>query len=81
MVLLKEDGTLDVEKINQLPYEEFMDAMGNLTRKQVEEYLAKTPLNESYEPIQIIEVDYHMEEDGVDADELIIELRNSEKRE
>ena len=81
MALLKEDGSLDVERINQLPYEEFMDAMGDLTREQVQEYLEKTPLYESNEPIQIIEVDYHMEEDGVNFEELIKELRNREKRE
>lgn len=28
MALLKEDGRLDIERINQLPYEEYMNVMG-----------------------------------------------------
>ena len=63
MALLKEDGSLDVERMNSLPLEEWMDEMGNLTQEQVEEYLSKLPINESNEPVRAIEVDYILEEE------------------
>ena len=63
MALLKEDGSLNVEWINKLPYEEYMKTMGNLTQEQVEEYLSKSPINESHEPIKVRMVDYTLEED------------------
>ncbi len=44
MALLKEDGRLDIERINQLPYEEHMNVMRDLTQEQIEEYLSKMPL-------------------------------------
>jgi len=71
MAFLKEDGSLDIERINSLPYEEYMDAMGDLTQEQVQEYLSKLPINESNEPVRAVLVDYPM---GVDADELINNL-------
>ncbi len=74
MAFLKEDGSLDIERINSLPYEEYMDAMGDLTQERVQEYLSKLPIDESDEPMRAIVVDYPMEEDGVDADELINNL-------
>jgi len=74
MAYLKEDGSLDIERINSLPYEEYMDAMGDLTQERVQEYLSKLPIDESDEPMRAIVVDYPMEEDGVDADELINNL-------
>ena len=63
MTLLKEDGSLNVEWINKLPYEEYMNTMGNLTQEQVEEYLSNSPINESHEPIKVRMVDYTLEED------------------
>ena len=63
MALLKEDGSLNIEWINKLPYEEYMNAMGNLTQEQVEEYLSKSPINESQEPVKVTIVDYTLEED------------------
>ena len=76
MALLKEDGNLDVDRINKLPLEEYMNAMGDLTQEQVKEYISKLPINESNEPMRAVVVDYPMEEDGVDAEELINNLRN-----
>lgn len=80
MAFLKEDGSLDIERINNLPFEEYMDEMGTLTQEQVQEYVSKLPLNESNEPYQGVWVDYSMEEDiakgAVDADELLNNLRN-----
>ena len=43
MAILKEGGSLDVERMNSLPLEEWMDEMGDLTQEQVEEYLSKLP--------------------------------------
>ena len=69
MALLKEDGSLDVERINQLPLDEWMDEIAGLTREQYEEYDSKTPLNESENPVRSVMVDYPMEDkrNGVDA--------------
>lgn len=84
MALLKEDGSLDVERINKLPLEEYMKEMGTLTQEQVKEYLSKLPINESNEPYQGVRVDYTIEEDiargAVDADELLNNLRNELRR-
>ena len=63
MALLKEDGSLDIERINQLPIEEYMEEIGNLTEEQYEEYLSKLPLCESQNCKRDIVVDYALEED------------------
>lgn len=63
MALLKEDSSLDIERINHLPYEEYLNVMGDLTQEQFEEYLSKMPLNESEEPVKATMVDYTLEED------------------
>ena len=52
MALLKEDGSLDIERINALPLEEYMQEMGTLTQEQVGEYLSKLPINETKEPVR-----------------------------
>lgn len=63
MVLLKEDGGLDIERINQLPFEEYMKEMGSLTESQVNEYLSVLPINESNEPVQAVEVEYTLRDE------------------
>lgn len=68
MALLKEDGSLDVEHINKLPLEEYMNAIGDLSEEQYKEYLSKLPINESNEPIRVIKVDRPM---GVNAEDVI----------
>ena len=68
MKYLKEDGSLDIKHINQLPIDEYMDVVGDLTEEQYEEYLSKLPINESNEPIRVIKVDRPM---GVNADDVI----------
>jgi hypothetical protein len=80
MALLKEDGSLDIEWINKLPLEEWMDVIGDMSKEQFDEYNSKTPLNESNEPIRPIIVDYTMEEDGVDAEELLNNLKKRLER-
>ena len=63
MALLKEDGGLDIERINQLPFEEYMKEMGSLTEAQVNEYLSVLPINESNEPLQAVEVEYTLRDE------------------
>lgn len=71
MALLKEDGSLDIERINKLPLREYMEVMGTLTQEQVKEYVSKLPVNESKEPMQAIRVDFPIEEEWVDAEDVI----------
>ena len=82
MVFLKEDGSLNIERINKLPLEEYMDMMGDLTQEQVREYVTKLPINESKEPMKAVIVDYTLEEEiergGVIAEDLINNLRKNE---
>lgn len=75
MTLLKEDGKLNVEQINQLPLREYMEVIGGLTDEQFNEYLSKSPVNESNEPVRAINIDFPIEEIGVDAELVINNLR------
>ena len=79
MVFLKEDGSLDVDRINKLPLEEYMDMMGDLTQEQVKEYLTKLPINESKELMKAVIVDYTLEEElergSVIAEDFINKMR------
>ena len=56
MTLLKEDGSLDIERINKLPIIEWMNLMGELTDEQYEEY-TKSPLYESRDHLNYVEED------------------------
>lgn len=81
MALLKEDGSLDIERINKLPFEKYIIEMGTLTQKQYKEYVSKLPINESHEPTKAIDVDCTMEEDVkrnglVDAEEFLNNMLN-----
>ena len=84
MVFLKEDGSLDVDRINKLPLEDYMDMMGDLTQEQVKEYLTKLPINESKELMKAVIVDYTLEEElergGVIAEDLVNNLRKKRMR-
>ena len=61
MEYIKEDGGLDVERINSLPLDERLKEMGKFSREQMEEYFSKVGIsfNESTKPIK---VDYKIEE-------------------
>ena len=77
---LKEDGSLDVERINKLPIDEYTDVMGDLTQEQYKYYLSKTPINESQEPVRAVVVDYTLEEEiergtGVDIEDFLNKMR------
>lgn len=47
MALLKEDGSLDIERINKLPLEERMKEIGSFTREHFKEYISTIPIDES----------------------------------
>ena len=80
MVFLMEDGSLDMDRINALPLEEYMDMMGDLTDEQIDEYNSKLPLEESNEPYMGVWVGHTLEEEiqrgsGVLAEDLLNNLR------
>ena len=60
---LKEDGSLDVERIRKLPIEEKDREIGKFTREQMKEYISKLPINETMQnTIKVVKVDYTMED-------------------
>ena len=72
MVFLKEDGSLDIDRINKLPIKEHMKAIGSLTKEQFEQYISTIPINDGkYYPRAII-VD---SVDGVEAEEFMNKMR------
>ena len=76
---LKEDGSLDVERINKLPIEEYIKVVGAFTQEQYRYYTSKLPINESHEPTKPV-VFYPLEELlerglGVDAEEYLKKKR------
>ena len=84
MVFLKEDGSLDIERIDNLPLLEYYDMLGDLSESQIEEYSAKLPINESKIPLQSTKVDFTIAEgieNGilVDAEDFINKLRKNVK--
>ena len=50
MALLKEDGSLDIERINNLPFEEHITEIAHFTKAQRKEYISKLRLNEPRKP-------------------------------
>lgn len=47
MALLKEDWSLDIERIDRLPLEEQMRQVGAFTKEQFREYVSAIPIVES----------------------------------
>ena len=60
MALLKEDGSLDIERINKLPLDERLEEIGRFTKEQVEEYFSIVPV--SHGSIIPVKVNYKMED-------------------
>ena len=60
MDYLKEDGSLDVERIRNLPLDERFHEIGRFTREQMEEYFSKCPV--CHGPIKPVKVNYKMED-------------------
>ena len=44
MALLKKDGSLDVERIQKLPYNEYIHVISNFTKEQYDEYVSRIPI-------------------------------------
>ena len=72
MAILKEDGSLDIERINSLPREERQKMIGSFTRAQFQEYVSSIPPNEGYTHTRSIRVD---KPSGVDAHEFMKQMR------
>ncbi len=68
MVFLKEDGSLDIERIEQLPVEEHMKMLGEFTDEQYDYYLSTLPDDDSSDCPRNIVVDYGFDDkrSGVD---------------
>ena len=62
MALLKEDGSLDVERINKLPLEEKDREISKFTREQMKEYISKLPIEGTQAPVKVVKVSYKMED-------------------
>ena len=80
MKYLKEDGSLDVERIHQLPIEEYAKIVSSFSDSQLAYYISKLPVSESQQPIKAVFVDYTMEDEirrgtGVDAEVFFNEMR------
>lgn len=71
MVFLKEDGSLDIERINNLPIDEYIYIIENLTESQREYYHSHLPVNDGTQNTDAVFVDYNMEDEigrgGVEA--------------
>ena len=84
MIYLKEDGNLDIDRINNLPIEEYMEVIEDLTEEQYNFYLSKTPINEEHQQTKVVEflpLNEVIERGiGVDADILLNNLREDLKR-
>ena len=77
MIPIKEDGTLYVELINKLPLNDYMEVMGELSSKQLDYYMANTPMEPSAGPVipipeedDIIDLGW-----GVDAKKLLDQMK------
>ena len=77
MKYLKEDGSLDVERITQLPIEEYIKVVGGMTQEQYRYYLSKLPINEGHEQIKPVVVDDTLAEEieRGDADVFLNKMR------
>lgn len=67
MALLKEDGSLDIEQIQELPYQEYIHEISNFTEEQYDEYVSLIPTNESQDiviPIVVEDVEEYLRRGG-----------------
>lgn len=81
MVFLKEDGSLDIERIDKLSIEEHMTMLEEFTSKQMNEYLSRCSINEDNNCPRNIIVDYTMEDElkrgsGIDMDIFLKKMKD-----
>ena len=83
MALLKEDGSLDIERINKLTLEEHMKEIGSFTREQFREYVSTIPINEGRNYPRSVVVDYSLNEElargSVIAEDFMNKMREKYK--
>lgn len=82
MIPLKEDGRFDIERINNLPIDEYINVIENLTETQREYYNSNLPINEGKQHTKAVFVDSSMEEEikkgtCVDADTFLKKMRDT----
>lgn len=79
MAFLKEDGSLDIERINAQSLKEYMNTMSDLTDEQLAEYRSNLPIKESRCSVKAIKVDFGLDDErsGVDADEYLEKKKKS----
>lgn len=63
MIPLKEDGSLDIDRINRLSINDYINVIENLTEQQLEYYNSTIPINESRQHTKAVFVDYTMEDE------------------
>lgn len=62
MAFIKKDGSLDVERINKLPNEDFEKVLLRLTEEQLDEYYTNQPICESAPSIVPTKVNFKLED-------------------
>lgn len=81
MVFLKEDGSLDIERINNLPIDEYINVIENLTDEQHQYYNSQLPINDGTQHTKAILVDYTLEDEiargAVDAESFLKKMRQN----
>lgn len=79
MILLKEDGSLDIERIEKLPLKEHSYQLCHFTKEQYKEYRSKVPLKKSKgitKPIHYDSLEDFLNDTGaVEAHEMLNNLR------
>lgn len=67
MALLKKDGSLDVERIQKLPYNEYIHVISNFTKEQYDEYVSRIPIKGSQGtiiPVVVEDVEEYLKTNG-----------------
>lgn len=77
MVPLKEDGNLDMELLNKLPFYDYLEAVGSFSYQQLQEYMSKLPEDRTGEPMIAHKVDFGFDDprSGVDADKYLAQKK------
>lgn len=68
MLPLKEDGSLDIEFINLLPFHDYLEALGSFTHQQLQDYMSKLPEDRPDEPMIAHKVDFDLDDPRSGAD-------------
>ena len=80
MAPLKEDGSLDIERINNLPIEDYITVIENLTAEQHQYYNSKMPINEGPQHTKAIFVDCTIEDEIKNGAVNILDYLNEKRK-